>query len=65
MERSEEIVLYGLEDVKTIFGVGTNKAYQILNSNGFPAIRIGGRKVVEKESLRKWLELNKGKTVLL
>ncbi|MDR0221814.1 MAG: DNA-binding protein [Lachnospiraceae bacterium] len=65
IDNNRDIILYDINDIKEIFGVGTNKAYQILKISGFPTITIGSKRLVEKSSLVKWLDMNKGKDIIL
>lgn len=36
--------------------VGRNTLYNLLNSRGFPALRLGRRFIVPRDALREWLE---------
>ena len=60
---AENIVMYTVKDLKTIFKCSLSNAYKIANANGFPSIRVGGTILVEKQALEKWLEKNKGRSV--
>ena len=42
------------------YGIGTNKAYEIVNSKGFPIIRLGKKILIVKDRLDEWLENNIG-----
>lgn len=57
----EKLVLYNAKDLKIMFGVGINQAYQLMNVSGFPSIKIGRKFLVEKNSLEKWLQKNQEK----
>ena len=43
-------------EMKTLLRIGTTKAYELTKLKGFPAIEIGGRILIPKKSLEKWLE---------
>ena len=42
------------------FGIGTNKAYEIVNSKGFPVIRLGKKILIIRDRIDEWLENNIG-----
>lgn len=37
-------------------GISRAGAYNLMNSKGFPTLRIGSRKLVPKEHLTRWIE---------
>lgn len=43
-------------EMKTLLRIGTTKAYELTKLKGFPVVELGGKKLIPKESLRKWLE---------
>lgn len=45
------------------YGVGLNKAYELTNSENFPAIRCGRRVIIIKSKLDDWFENNIGKVI--
>lgn len=55
--------LYDVNEIKKIFSCGKNTAYDIMNSSGFPSIRVGRKIFVEKEEFEKWLQKNAGKRI--
>ena len=57
--------LLRVKDIEKIFGCGRNKAYELMKSPGFPAIRIGKNLYVSKEELEKWIEDYSGKEYYL
>lgn len=44
------------EEVADVLGIGRSKAYELLNSQGFPAIRLGRRMVVPRDRFLEWLD---------
>lgn len=44
------------KDVKKILGCGMNKVYDIINSNGFPKIKIGNRYYIPENAFYLWLK---------
>ncbi len=63
-DRSEEIVMYDSKDIQQIFRCGRTQLYELLNTRGFPTIRIGAKFYVEKKALEKWIAQNQGKRVI-
>lgn len=59
-----KIILYDVNDIQEIFKCGKRQSYQLIHTNGFPSIKIGKKILVEKTALEKWIDQNKGKTVL-
>lgn len=57
-----DIKLYNVDDIQRIFGIGRSKAYQLLSSSGFPAIKLNKKILVEKSKLEEWVSKTSGKT---
>lgn len=55
-------VMYTVNDIQNIFGIGRTKAYQLMCSSGFPSIRLNKKLLVSKEKLEEWIRRNSGKT---
>lgn len=51
-----------VKELMCYLNIGRDKAYALMHSSGFPAIKIGGQYYVDKEALRKWLNQNAYKT---
>jgi len=60
---NNEITLYDINDIQIISHCGKTKAYQIMATNGFPFIKIGGRVQVQKTALEKWPEQGRGRKI--
>lgn len=45
---------FSCEDLVAIMGVGTNNVRQLMNSDSFPTIEIGNRKVVSALAFTLW-----------
>ena len=65
MKTEPAITMFTVKDIQAIFKCGQKQSYELVNSNGFPAIKIGGKILVEKKALEQWLDKNKGKTIFL
>ncbi len=48
------------KDIQRIFSVGKNRAYELMNSSGFPTIKVGSRMYVTRNALDRWLDLYTG-----
>ena len=55
----EDLPLFlNAELVAQVLGISLAGAYDLLNSEGFPVLKIGTRMVVPKEKFRQWVERN-------
>lgn len=45
------------------YGIGLNKAYEIVNTNNFPAIKCGRKFIIIKSKVDEWFEDNIGKVI--
>ena len=59
---NQDIIMYNIEDIQRIFGIGRTKAYQLVNSNGFPAIHMNPKDLIPKQKLDEWILKHCGKT---
>lgn len=44
------------EDVAQVLGISRAGAYTLMNSRGFPTLKVGKRLVVPKDKLLAWIE---------
>ncbi len=61
---NDEIVLYNVDDIQRIFGIGRNRAYQLLSLKSFPSIKLNKRLLVEKSKLEEWIARNSGRSII-
>ncbi len=54
--RESQQLTYTVPEAAEAVGISRNNAYQLVHRADFPSVRIGGRWVVPKDSLRRWLE---------
>ena len=47
--------LLSANELCTYLSIGISTAYKLLNTNGFPTVKINSRKYANKELLDKWL----------
>ena len=58
----EELPLYlNADTVAKLLGISISSAYELMNEEGFPSVRIGKRLIVPKENLQAWVESHFGK----
>ena len=58
----EELPLYlNADTVAKLLGISISSAYELMNEEGFPSVRIGKRLIVPKENLQVWVEAHLGK----
>lgn len=43
-------------DIKKLFDIGKKQAYELVHTEGFPAVKIGASIKIPKHMLIKWLE---------
>lgn len=44
------------------YGIGTNKAYEIVNSKGFPIVRLGRKILIIRDRIDEFLYKNIGES---
>lgn len=53
---------YTVGEIAKLLGVSKTSAYNLINSNQFHSVKIGGRHRVSKKVFDEWLDGNKGGT---
>ena len=53
--------LMTIKELQSYLGIGKDKAYALVKSKSFPALKIGGRHYVIKPDFAVWLEKQTGK----
>ncbi|MFE3973150.1 MULTISPECIES: helix-turn-helix domain-containing protein [unclassified Peribacillus] len=59
MEKKDYPMVLTAEDLSKILGISKRVAYEIMDENGFPLIRIRRSKYVNREDFFNWLEKKK------
>lgn len=54
--------LFTVRQIQEIFSCGKRQAYELVNSDGFPVLRIEKRIYVPEDDLEKWIKKHIGKT---
>ena len=57
-ETPELLALKNVVQVAAVLGISRAGAYELVHSEGFPALKIGSRIVVPKDGLREWIDAN-------
>ena len=53
-------LMLSVPDVASVLGISRAGAYELVRSDGFPALRIGSRIVVPKGRFIDWINTNAG-----
>ena len=61
----ENLEVYTSKDIQTLFKCGKRQAYELMRAPAFPAIKVGGRYIVEKSALMRWFATNEGRTFIV
>ena len=51
-------LMLNVVQVASVLGISRAGAYELVRSEGFPALKIGSRIVVPKDKLREWIDAN-------
>lgn len=51
-------LLLNVKQLADLLGVSDSSAYELIQEDDFPAVRIGKRIVIPKDELRKWISTN-------
>ena len=49
-------LMLSVPEVAAVLGISRAGAYELVRSDGFPALKIGGRIVVPKEKFIQWID---------
>ena len=52
---------YNMKDLSELIPIGTNNLYNLVHSEGFPAIIINRRIVIPVEAFNEWVKSSAGK----
>lgn len=51
-----EKLTYSVGEAAAVLGVSKAKMYEVIKSEGFPVIMLGGRRLVSVKGLERWVE---------
>ena len=55
-KKAQETLVYNVKELSAKLGISLIGAYNLVNQEGFPSVRIGRRIVIPKDALDRWLE---------
>lgn len=58
---TQDIVLYNVSDIQRILKLGRVRAYELMNSDGFPSFKLNKKLYIEKTRLDDWVRRMTGK----
>lgn len=58
-----EKLVYTVTETAQILNIGMNKAYELIQQQEIPNLRVGRKILIPKQSLEKWLVKSAGKKV--
>lgn len=61
----ENLEVYTAKDIQELFKCGRRQAYELMRAPAFPAIKVGGRYIVERSALQRWFSDNEGRTFII
>ena len=61
MENKNEKLTITVDEAAKMLGVGRNTMLEFVKMEGFPAIRLKRKIIIDKEALPKWFSNNYGK----
>ncbi len=50
--------LFSPKDLQYFMGISKQTAYNLINSHGFPVLRLGKKILIPKEDYKEWLKKN-------
>ncbi|TYQ13093.1 UNVERIFIED_CONTAM: excisionase family DNA binding protein [Acetivibrio alkalicellulosi] len=55
-----EKLVYTVTETAKLLNIGMNKAYDLINQQQIPNVRVGRKILIPKQALEKWLEESTG-----
>ena len=49
-------LVYSVPELAEVLGVGLPAARNMIHIQGFPALKVGGRYLIPKQALQRWLD---------
>lgn len=63
MKRVDNSKVMSVKEFSNQYNIGINKAYELINIAGFPAIRFGRKVIIIRSKVQEWIEGQIGKTL--
>lgn len=51
----EDKLVYSVEELQKLLGIGRNNTYELVNSGAFPVVRVNNRILIPKAPFLQWL----------
>lgn len=61
MERNEKSKILSVQQLSQEYGIGINKAYEIIHRKGFPVVFVGKKALILRSEINQWFCENAGK----
>ena len=65
MINNDNLQVLTVKDLMEVLHLGKDRAYALMRSRSFPALRIGKSYLVTRDSLEKWLDQNAGRDIVI
>lgn len=59
MKDSEKLV-YSVTEAAQALGVSRRTMYEVIHQEGFPTLKVGGRRLISRELLAEWVRAQAG-----
>lgn len=54
-------LVYNITEAAEALGISRRSMYDLLHREGFPTLKVGGRRLISKELLAEWVRKQAGK----
>lgn len=58
-------LMYDIKQLQEAFGIGKNLAYKLARKRGFPSVKINGHYYFPCERVKKWVDENTGRSIIV
>lgn len=65
VDKTSDLYLITTPELMEELGIGKDKAYALMRSEGFPSMRVGKSYCVARGHLKKWIDDCVGKNIIL
>ena len=55
-------IALSINEAAQALGISRAKLYQLINTEGFPSVRLGARRMINAKKLQEWLDERTGGT---
>lgn len=49
-------IVYNVSEAAEALGVSRNTMYELIHREGFPTVKVGGRRLISRELLSEWVK---------